>query len=310
MVKSFINHAILLALLLTSAANASLKLTAELDTRYAYDEEHDLNVDAFNLSLRKTISDNKGDRLIFSALGALEENGEEIGLHEAYLRYKGPMGKWNITAGKFLLPYGIRYGYSAERMLFETVEDVTVGMESAWGLKFSGLTRHYDYVLTFTDNNGNDKLDDVPHNGLFTGRLGFEVGLEGDLNIGVSALSNYVSGKKDLENKPLKNLLALDVTYYWNSAIIRGELNGGVVDEERLIATFINMDYALLRNVELNSAFTITDQQDSLSETLYLGVNWTLKYCAIRGGYHYARNEQTTDSKLLLQVYSSFTHNF
>jgi hypothetical protein len=90
-----------------SSCSWNFSADADLRGRWSSAEKLSAEVHAVGLSIRKSFADNSGDRFIISGLFEAEKNFSEFMIHELYLRFKGPMGLWNITAGRIGIPYGL-----------------------------------------------------------------------------------------------------------------------------------------------------------------------------------------------------------
>ncbi len=102
-------------------------------------EHSEANIHRIGISARKTFADRHGGRLILFGLVEAEDNFDEIMAHEFYGQYKGPMGAWNVTAGRFGLPWGLLPGFSASRLLYDMPHDRLLGMDVDSGVKVSGM---------------------------------------------------------------------------------------------------------------------------------------------------------------------------
>ena len=60
-------------------------------------------------------------------------------IHELYFKYKGPMGLWNITAGRIGIPYGLLTYFSTSRLLFESSIEQILGFDADNGITVSGV---------------------------------------------------------------------------------------------------------------------------------------------------------------------------
>jgi len=99
---------VFLGLTLPAEAVASWNLSADVDARYRWEDrdDYEANLHRVGASVRKTFADDRGDRFILFALVEAEDDFDEIIAHEFYGQYKGPLGAWSLTTGRFGLPGG------------------------------------------------------------------------------------------------------------------------------------------------------------------------------------------------------------
>lgn len=74
------------------------------------------------LNLRQVIEQDGVDRWIL--VGQLDsgENFESPLLYQTYAQLKGPLGRWNVRAGRFIAPFGLLASYDSERLVLNTIE--------------------------------------------------------------------------------------------------------------------------------------------------------------------------------------------
>ena len=95
--------AVLMLLIAPVGACGSGNISAEIDARLRLEERGECNarLHLLGLSLRHTFADRRGDRLALFGLARAEHDLSEVMLHELYARYKGPLGAWDLTVGRF-----------------------------------------------------------------------------------------------------------------------------------------------------------------------------------------------------------------
>ncbi|MCM8778174.1 MAG: hypothetical protein NC834_00025 [Candidatus Omnitrophica bacterium] len=82
-----------------------------------------MELEGLFLNFRKVFSDAKGDRLIAVGQLDMDQNFEKIRPYQTYFQYKGPLGKWNIRAGHYILSFGLLSDYDTERLVLKAIED-------------------------------------------------------------------------------------------------------------------------------------------------------------------------------------------
>lgn len=103
-----------------------LQLSGGVDARYTHENQprrDDAELHGFFLNLRQVWSDQTGDRWIGVAQADFDHNFEDVRPYQVYLQYKGPLGKWNVLAGHYLLPFGLLAHHDTERLLMRGIED-------------------------------------------------------------------------------------------------------------------------------------------------------------------------------------------
>ncbi|MDG5816065.1 hypothetical protein QA601_13310 [Chitinispirillales bacterium ANBcel5] len=299
----------LVLLVLFSSADAIWNISTEGDFRYhGSSNEHWVGVDALTLVARKVVSDSKGDRWDFGLNSEISDNFSSLEIHELYANLKGPLGRWNITAGRMRLPWGLIPEYSTYRYLFDTNEEQTLGFESDNGIMFSGIRGRVDYGIALTQGYGMKLARGVGH-GLITGRLGFTLGEFDDYILGVSSAvgrANQGHGhNSDSTTSAQKILSAVDFTLYSGRATSRSEITAGKHDDDFLIGLFSSLDFALRPVLSLNLAGSFVRVGHQNEDYLYTGFSWNTRLLTVRGGYTYSYYGET-QHEVSLQLYKLF----
>ena len=291
-------------------ANAAFFITADTDLRYTT-KENKLKIEGSGVSLRKIISDRKGDRIILFTLLDAMDNFEKIMFDQSYIQYKGPLGRWNVTAGRFRLPFGLLPNYSTKRLLIKTLEYKTIGLAEDTGLLFSGVLRDFDYGVSISHGEGHGRWTDRDTDKLLTFRIGYQgVDFE-DLRIGLSGLSGRVM-QKHTRDILYKELLAVDVIKYYGQIAMRGELSLGRQEQKNLIGFFSGIDYTIFPRVELNTGYTYSHKgHHSNLNALNVG----LSYYGLPFGIQIRLAQKISflredKDEFSSQVYSTFSYSF
>ena len=281
------------------------------DARYRYQppQTHEARLHVLGLLARKTFADEKGDRFTISGLLEAHDNFSETSLHELWARYKGPLGKWNITAGRFGLPYGLNYSFDDSRLLYQTVEKQTLGIDADNGGMVSGVVGRIDYALSVTQGYGAHHLPGFPGRGLAAGRLGCALGDFEEMSIGVSGAYGTVSTHENRDSAISRALGGIDATAYAGRALLRAELNAGSIDNELFGAAFAGADYAIAPKIGLTLSGTAVRKERDWRTTAFAGVSFSPRWLTIRGGYTYAFQGNNRHT-IALQLYRLFNYTF
>ncbi|MFP4520573.1 MAG: hypothetical protein ACLFQK_00360 [Fibrobacterota bacterium] len=290
--------------------SASSVLLAEADGRYRFSaDEHEVFLNGAGVLMRSTFADSRGDRLTVFALGEVMKNAEDAMLHEGYLKYKGPLGAWNITAGRFTLQHGLLWNFTAKRLLFEDTGHMLLGFDADNGLMVSGITEELDYSLSVTQGLGPHGGLEFPGPGLFSGRVGFPLGMTGQNMLGLSLVFGRTDGGYRSFSTDLKRLALVDGLFDFDRFILRFEVTGGRVEDDLFSIIFSNLDMALFPRLDLNIAGTGVEKGGSGKESLFAGLTFKPKFLTIRGGYTHVFDENEAD-RFSIQLYRLFSTRF
>lgn len=301
-------------LILPVSLFASWNLGLDLDARMSISEEFEAEIHVAGISLRKIISDSVGDRMIFFVLAEGYDNLTEWMLHEIYAQYKGPLGRYNITFGRFGIPYGLNVDFTTSRFLYDDLSKDILGISMDSGIMIHGITGYFDYGLALTQGYGAHGTPDFPGEILLTGRLGYTQGEFDDIRMGIS----FALGKKDNKghmdhhhshsDSEKVMLLAFDATYepgHWNT---RFELQIGEIDDSFTTGAFGMLDYALGPRLDLNLAGKAYRVHGINAGHGYIGASYLGSWFTFRGGYTYETKDQ--NHIISFQIYRLFSFPF
>ncbi len=297
-----------------SSAPASLFVALEGDARGVYSDSGgtDAEVNSVGGSARKVFADRHGDRVILYTQAEWAEDFSETLLHQAYAEWKGPMGRWNVAAGRVPLPWGLRTAWSPDRMPYGSPYDWTRTLEADNGALVRGTLGIWDYGLALTQGYGMEDIEEFPGPGNLTGRLGLTPDVEGNFTLGASfaAGTAYTSehghGTGDAMAEE-RTALALDCT--WNAGRGTYRLEGGArrTEEQWHGTLFGSADYALLPKLTLQAAGQVYEHGPShWYRRAYGGVSIPLPWFTLRGGYEY-ENTEIEDHRVVVQLYRLFS---
>lgn len=287
--------------------------------RWAEREGHDASLHLLGASVRKTFSDDRGDRFILFGLAEAEDNFSEVMLHEIYGQYKGPLGSWNVTIGRFGLPWGLLPGFSASRLLYDMPDDKLLGMDVDSGIKVSGVIGAFDYGVSVTQGYGPHQTPHDLGHGLGVARIGFTPGDTEEFTMGVSAawgqsvLDHDADGPAQMDHdkdRAVRRALGgLDATMYMGRWLGRMEVSAGRVDHRSITTIFSALDYALLPRLDVNLAVNAAWHGSEYEDAWFVGLTGRPPWFTIRGGYRYA-GHSASRHEFTLQLYRLFSFSF
>jgi hypothetical protein len=322
--------AMVLCLLTLGEVFAAWNLSIDGDARYRLTEweDHDVNIHIVGASARKTISDEKGDRLTLFGLVEAEDDFSEVMFHEVYGQYKGPMGLWNITAGRFGLPWGLLPGFSTSRLLYDMSHGAVLGMTVDNGVMLSGVTDVVDYGISVTQGYGPRGMPDDLNLSLTTARIGYTPGDTEEFVLGFSGAvgtSRRVHGADPFRDMDMNDMnrdhnmekdralhravAGLDATFYLGRWLGRAEVSAGRVDHRSMTAGFAALDYALLPRLDMTVAANLVWHGSDFTDEWFAGFTGKPPWFTIRGGYRYAGNSPSRH-EVMFQLYRLFSFNF
>lgn len=297
---------IILLLLSIQPANATLFVNLDMDLRYIEDE---FKVKALGASLRKVFADERGDRIILFATPELMHNFQEAMLEQAYIQYKGPLGRWNLILGRYLLPFGLIPNYSSKRLLINTLEHETIGIRADSGLQILGVVGNFDYAVSLSHGGRSiDRWENIDDIELVTFRIGYQgVDFE-DLRIGLSALSGQIEPDKMHNTRCVpayKNLVAIDLIKYYGPMVWRAELTLGEESDKNLYGLFTGVDYALFPRTDLNLGYTHLNHDGHNKDALTVGLTYNLSGYQIRAAKKLSSGGE--QNEFSFQIYRLFS---
>lgn len=294
--------------------HASWILMIDGDAR-ATDDDGDAmeaGLHAAGISLRKTLSNDSGDRLILFGLFEAYDDLSDRMLHEAYARYKGPLGRWNVTAGRFVLPFGLLTDFSTSRQLYDSLHNETLGMDVDSGIMLSGVIGDIDYGMAATQGYGGHRTPgaDVPE--IWSGRIGRTFGESGDIRAGISTFfGNTAVGAHEAHERHRKRrkLAAIDLTVQKGLWTGRVEVRGGTADGDQVIGGFGMTDIAVWPRLDLTLAAGFIDSHHDTTGYGHLGAGFRTPWFTLRGGYTYEHSD-TDNHVVSFQIYRIFSLPF
>ena len=257
----------------------ALQISGGLDTRFINETnpaDDDFVLEGLFLNLRKIWSDDSGDRLIGVAQVDVDHNFDDVSPYQLYLQYKGPLGKWNVRAGHFLLPFGLLATFDTERLLLRGLEETNLGIRKDTGVQLLGFAGQWDYAISLTDGLGDRHLLDSRAAPVLTARVAY---VEDEWQIGFSTLLGRVLPDPDFElgsDTIQERRAALDYTLFRGPLTVRTELVGGEDDDKTIAGGILLADYALTSRLEINSRYALW-HSDETSQFAGIGLSYQIR---------------------------------
>ncbi len=308
---AFILSLSILFWLCPGSASGSWNLSLDGDVRAEFPEGEETTAwfNVAGLSLRKTISDQTGDRLILFALMESRDDFSDTMLHELYARYKGPMGKWNITVGRFQLPFGLLTGFTTSRLLYDSLF-VTTDPDADSGLMISGVAGNVDYGIAMVQGIGVHGDHEFPGPGNAMGRLGMTFGNSEEVSAGISAMIGRSRHPHHEDHIVPRQVAAMDATAVLGRWITRWEVQAGKVNDSSFRAGFAMADFSVLSRLNLTAAGKIARWGYDRSSMGYLGLGYQLPWFTVRGGYTYEDSGDHHAHVVSIQLYRLLSFPF
>ena len=258
------------------------------------------------VNLRHVISDESGDRYILVGQMDANNNLEELEAYQVYAQVKGPLGRINLRAGRYILPFGLLANLDTERQLIQTQEAVTLGIKLDTGVQVFGYTGPFDYAASVSQGTG--ELDDQDSNKLLVARLGMQ---NEDWRWGLSYMDGQVVTDDDVFLKQGsfdRQRLALDMEVDWVPWLLRGELIAGEDDGRSVYGATLMADYDISAKLSINTVLAGWNGQD---DTLEMAAGLSYRQpsgLTLRAADTYQRLNGSGEHILALQLYWEFSH--
>ena len=289
-----------------------IQLSGGMDGRVTSLQEPDrerVRLEGSFLNIRKVWSDELGDRWIGVAQADFDNNLKRIRPYQVYLQYKGPLGKWNLRAGHYLLPFGLLTTFDTERLLLQGLERTSLGIRKDSGVQVLGRFGSWDYAASVSNGLGDVKFVDSRANPVVTGRLAH---VRGDLQVGFSTLIGSALIDREVgigQSRLRERKFAIDATKSFGPLTVRSEAVAGT-DNGRAVGGGVFLgDYALTPRWELNTRYAGWSSEGALHSAA-VGVT-----CQIRPGL-FARAAQVREfgkenrNAFTVQLYYEFSRQF
>lgn len=268
--------------------------------------EAGVNLHGAFINLRHVISDERGDRYILVGQMDANHNLKDLEPYQVYVQVKGPLGRINLRAGRYILPFGLLANLDTERQLVQTQESVTLGIKLDAGVQVFGFAGPLDYALSVSQGTG--ELNDPDSNKLLVARLGVP---GEEKRWGLSYLDGQVVADGDdfLQQGSFdRRRFAVDAEVDWVPWLLRGELIAGEDDGHSVYGGVLLADYDVDARLSLNTKLAWWDSTDDTREAA-LGVSYRLSRGAVvRAVDTYQRLNGAGEHIPALQLYWEFSH--
>ncbi len=214
------------------------------------------------LNVRQVWSDAAGDRWIGVAQVDADNNFDDIRPYQIYLQYKGPLGKWNVRAGHYLLPFGLLAHHDTERLLLRGIEETSLGIRKDSGAQLLGRVGDWDYAASVSTGAGDIRFADSRTNPVACVRVAY---VRGDWQVGFSGLvgrpwarfASLIDDDAEDARFTRERRFAVDLVKNWERLTVRAEASGGSDDGGDVLGGVVLVDYSLFPKLELNSRYAI-----------------------------------------------------
>lgn len=307
----------LASLLSASSWAEGLQLSGGVDGRYTHEnhpQRDEVKLHGLFLNLRQVWADETGDRWIGVAQADFDNNFQDITPYQVYLQYKGPLGKWNVRAGHYLLPFGLLTTYDTERLILHGIEDTSLGIRKDTGVQFLGHSGAWDYAVSLSGGLSDIRFADSRANPVLTARLAY---VKDDWQVGLSTLVGRPWARfEPLVGEPetsarftQERRFALDATKSFGPLTLRAEAGGGTDNGRGVWGGVVLADYALLPKLDLNTRYAYWHRDgDSQSVGLGLSYNvWRGLFLRVADNYEFGKREKNA---FTTQIYFEFSHRF
>jgi len=293
------------------ANGQSSTLSGGVDARFSHESaptNSNVELAGLFLNLRKVWSDDAGDRWIGVGQVDFDHNFQDVRPYQVYLQYKGPLGKWNLRAGHFLLPFGLLATYDTERLVLQGLEEASLGIRKDTGIQALGHFGRWDYALALTLGVGDRRLLPLDNSRLLTGRLAY-VGDAGQVGLSVLAgrlLPDAGDGSPRVRDEWR---LGADATKSLGRLTVRAEALGGATEGRAVGGGIVLADYALRPRLELNTRAAYWREE---SEPYAVGIGltyrpWSRLYLRVADSQVFGERDSNA---FTAQVYFEFSRAF
>jgi len=295
------------ALLAPCAAQAARYVGIDADVRFEMleGERGRARLHLLGASVRETIADSRGDRLILFGMVEARDDLSEVMLHELYARHKGPLGAWAVTVGRFRLPYGLMTDFDASRLLYGTPHETMLGMESDNGAMLSVARGAVNGAVSLTQGYGHHHPPRLPGHGIAMARVGVTPGETEEVSFGLSAAYGRTAHAHDAEMTTRRALVGADATFYAGRWLGRVEASAGRIDGRTTSAGFVALDAALAPGLDLNLAASAILNGPMSADEYFAGLTWRPRWLNVRGGYRHGGVDEGRH-EVTLQAYRLF----
>lgn len=261
------------------------------------------------VNLRKVFADEAGDRFILAAQVDVEEDLARTHMYQVYGQYKGPLGKWNLRAGRYLVPFGLHAYYDTERLLLPAHEAEALGIKLDEGVELLGHLGSFDYAVSLSRGFDNRATPIV------------RAGWQGeDVRLGLSYMFGRLPSFADEESvavdellpgaRPIdKHRLAVDYEQVLGPLTLRAEPVGGADEGALVLGAYAEAGYSLSPSWEVfaNGAYLRSELVGTRWRTGGAVAFRVLPGVFVRGAYTHRDDFGKATGVFAVQVYAEFS---
>ena len=305
----------LASLALLTPANApgqALTISGGLDLRALFPEgsEPTLVLQGLFLNARKVFRDDLGDRWIVVAQGDADDNFTEVRPYQLYLQYKGPLGRWNVRAGHYLVPFGLLAEYDTERLVLTAVEEENTGLKLDTGIQALGFAGAWDWATSVSTGAGRRWPGEGEGTYLLTARAGHG---SDEWRMGFSVLLGTVwagDGFHDPGVTVRERKMALDLTHLGGRWTARAEVSPGTEDGRWVASAVALPSFAVRPWLDIDGRYALAARSDTRHElgigaTFRAWRGWVLRPAAIL-----ELSPDGTTHEFIAQLYYDFSKSY
>lgn len=263
---------------------------------------------ALFVNLRNVQADEKGDRFILVVQVDVEEELSETHLYNTYGQYKGPLGRWNVRVGRYLVPFGLLAYHDTERFLLPAHEVEALALRLDEGIQLHGFAGSFDYAVSLSRGFRNRATP--------IARLGWQ-GEEAKVGLSylLGRLPSFADETALIEDELLpgariveKHRVALDAELPIGPLVLRAEPLAGTDDAREVWGGFLEASVALSPRWEASANGAYLDSRLS-GERWHGGAAVAFRILPtvfLRGGYVQRSDFGATRDLWVLQLYAEF----
>lgn len=286
-----------LLILLVPAVAGAQTISGGLDARYTTDGR--LHLRGVFLNFRNVWSDEAGDRWIGVAQVDAEDDLSRIHPYQVYAQYKGPLGRWNVRAGHFLMPAGLLATFDTERIPLGAIDESSIGLRRDTGAQLFGRAGSLDYAVALTTGLGDHRLWSSAARGLATARVAL---VRDHWQTGISVLT----GSIEHDGAVVKHhRLIGDATFNEGPFTVRAEVFTGNTGQDHRTGGLLLSDVGLTPRLELNTRYA----HDGDEQYVAVGASFQIRPSLwLRAAETYSITEGHYETSI--QIYYDFSRTF
>lgn len=264
------------------------------------------------VNFRKVLADEAGDRFILVGQVDVEEEIANTRFYNTYGQYKGPLGKWNVRVGRYLVPFGLHAYYDTERLLLAAHEAEVLGTKLAQGVELLGFAGSFDYAAS---------MNRSPWGGVMPAvRFGWQ---GEDVRVGLSYLYGLLPSFSDRESAFLDELLpgarpiekhrvAIDYEHALGPLMLRLEPVAGIDESSGVFGGYAEVAFALSPRWEI-AANAAALHSGLVGDQWRSGVSLGFRLLPtvfIRSAYLHRDDFGSPSDMFVAQLYADFSQSF